>query len=843
MKKDGKKAKKPAPAARWELAPPQLAKACRLEGLGFKTTAELAKTGDLIGQPRALASLAFAIGIRKHGYNAYAVGMPGTGKTSKVKSFLASHAKREPVPDDWCYINNFDDPMKPRAIRLPAGMGKKLAKDMENLVEELRADVPRAFESEDYERRRNEIIQRFQGQRAEVFSELEKWAASKGFNLVQAPGGIVVVPVKDGKPLPPEEYQKLSDEERNSFEERGKDFQDRMSETTNVVRAFEKELKASLAELDREVASLAVGQTIDELEHKYRDTEAVVGHLEAVRRDLLENVDALKATKPQGSEPSSPVEAAAMLQSQSMLDSYAVNVIIDNSESKGAPVVFEMNPTHANLVGRIDHRVQMGAVFTDFRQIRPGALHKSNGGYLVMEVKDVLTQPFAWDALKRGMKNRQVRVEDPFEQLRIFAPTTLEPEPIPLDFKVVLLGTPLYYYLLQAYDEDFDKLFKVKADFDSLMPCSKASVHKYADFVATICQEESLRDFDRTAVARVVEFGSRLVEDQTKLSAQFGDIANLLREADYWAADAGKKIVGAEHVDRALEHKIYRSNRIQERIQEMIRDGTIVIDTRGKKAGQVNGLSVIELGDLTFGRPSRITASISLGRENFLDIERETQLGGPIHTKGVLILTGYLANRFGQRAPLSISARLCFEQSYSGVEGDSASSAELYALLSALSGVPLRQDIAVTGSVDQKGRVQAIGGAIYKIEGFFDVCRAKGLTGSQGVMIPKTNTKNLMLRPDVVEAVGKGKFHIWAIDTVEDGIEILTGMPAGKARKSGTYPDGTLYHIIEERLADMAERWRTFARGGENGRGNEKENRSRRKPGTRSPRSKRSSRT
>jgi lon-related putative ATP-dependent protease len=808
---------------RWRVSPAALRKICRAEDLAFKTTAELTHTRDIIGQPRALASLEFGVGMDKQGYNVYAVGVPGTGKMSKVRSFLEAHAKSGRVPDDWCYVNNFQDPTQPKAIRLPAGVGKKFAADIDRLVTELAAHVPRVFESEEYERKRNAIISEFQAKRAEVFSELEKWAAQKGFNLVQAPGGIVIVPVKDGKPLPPEEYQKLSDSERKSFEERGQDFQQRLSDTTGVIRGHEKEFRRRLTELDHEVATLAVGHIFEDLKEKYKQHKAVLDHLDAIKSDVLDQIDALKAVKPKGTEPSNPVEAAAMLQAQSMLDSYSVNVLVDNSQAKGAPVVFEMNPTHSNLVGRVDHKIHMGAIYTDFRQIRSGALHCSNGGYLVMEIRDVLAAPFAWDALKRSLKNRQAKIEDAFEQLRIFATTTLEPEPIPLDIKVVLLGTPLYYYLLQAYDEDFEKLFKVKADFDSLIPCNRSAVGKYADFVATICHEEKLRHFDREAVARVVEFGSRLVEDQTKLSARFGDIANLLREADYWAADSGRDVVTAEDIDTAIERKIYRSNRIQERIQEMIADGTIVIDTKGKKTGQVNGISVVSLGDLTFGQPSRITASISLGRESFMDIERETQLGGPIHTKGVLILTGYLARKFGQRAPLSVSARLCFEQSYSGVEGDSASSAELYALLSALSDVPLRQDIAVTGSVDQRGRVQAIGGAIYKIEGFYDVCRARRLTGKQGVMLPKANLKSLMLRPDVVEAVKAGKFHVWAVDTVEEGIEILTGMPAGEARKDGTYPEGTLYHRIEKRLIEMAERWRAFSRPPEHAKETNKE--------------------
>jgi lon-related putative ATP-dependent protease len=572
------------------------------------------------------------------------------------------------------------------------------------------------------------------------------------------------------------------------------------------ARSLEKLANEALQKLDREVTTFALTPLIEEVREKYEDCPEVVQYLHDVQNDILDNLALFREEQPAQASPAGmPADP---------FRKYQVNVLVDNSSLKGAPVIIELNPTYNNLFGRIEKEAQFGALFTDFTLIREGSLHRANGGYLVLPVEEVLRNLFSWESLKRALRNAQIVIEEPSERLGFITTKTLRPEPIPLNIKVILIGQPYIYYLLYNLDEDFKELFKVKADFDYRMDRTPEAVREYISFVCTLCQEENLRHLDRTALAKIIEHGSRLAEDQEKLSTLFGDLSDVIREAHHYAVRDQSPLVTAAHVTQAINERYYRSNLVEQRVQEAIARGIIQIDVAGAEVGQVNGLSIIDLGDITFGRPNRITASVGLGTEGLIDIEREAKLGGPIHTKGVLILAGYLSQQYAQDKPLSLSARLVFEQSYSGVEGDSASSTELYALLSALSGLPIQQGIAVTGSVNQKGEVQAIGGVNEKIEGFFAVCKAMGLNGRQGVIIPASNVKHLMLKDEVVEAVRQGQFHIWAVHTVDEGIEILTGVPAGKRLPDGTFEPGTVHYLVDQRLRQFSEKMREFGKEG-----------------------------
>ncbi len=772
----------------------------------FETTAELEEFTEILGQPRAVEAVRFGVGIEREGYNIFALGPAGTGKHSLVRQFLEERAAAKPVPSDWCYVNNFEQPHRPRALRLPPGVGGQLRRDMERLVEELRTALSSAFESEEYRARRQVIEQEFRERQEKAFEELRQRAQARGFALLRTPVGIVFAPLRDGEVIPPEEFQALPETERQRLENEVKTLQEELQNILQQVPLWEREMRERIRELNREVTNFAVGHLIEEMRKKYESLPDVVDYLNAVQQDVIENVrDFLR--QEETSVPSSvesPVPRSLM--GPPLLRRYQVNVLVDHGDSQGAPVVYEDNPSYQNLLGRVEHMAQMGALVTDFNLIKPGALHRANGGYLILDAHKVLMQPYAWEGLKRALQSRQINIESLGQMLSLVSTVSLEPEPIPLDVKVVLLGDRMLYYLLCALDPDFSELFKVAADFDEEMDRTPENQLLYARLIGTLARKESLRPLDRTAVARVIEHSSRMVGDAEKLSIQMRSICDLLREADYWAGEAGRDVIRAEDIQRAIDAQIYRSDRLRERLQEEILRGTILIDTEGEKIGQVNGLSVIELGNFAFGRPSRITARIRMGKGEVIDIEREVELGGPIHSKGVLILSSFLGARYAAERPLSLSASLVFEQSYSGVEGDSASSAELYALISAIAEVPIKQSLAVTGSVNQHGQIQAIGGVNEKIEGFFDVCKARGLTGDQGVLIPAANVKHLMLRQDVVEAVAAGKFHIYPIETVDQGIEILTGLPAGERDKDGNYPEGTINYLVEARLAELAEK-------------------------------------
>jgi lon-related putative ATP-dependent protease len=792
-----------------ELSAEALIRRCDPNSFDFENTAALPSLTDFIGQERAMRAVDFGAGIASHGFNIYALGLPGSGKTTLIRKFLEKLATNEPTPDDWCYVNNFDEPHTPRALSLPAGQGATLRDDMAGLVEHCRQGIPKAFESEEYEREKEQITQSYQEQQNKELEALQERLQQQNFALIKVPGGLVLTPAIEGRPLKERDMEKLSEEERERVQKLREKLEKEVERGLRRLREMEEAMRQELKQLTEDATLRAIGHLINDLSSKYAKVPKVVEYLASVQADIVANVGDFQDEK--GGQAPSLLDLPLPIRT-SPFSRYEVNVLVDHSETQGAPVIVETNPTYHNLIGRIEHHAFMGAVHTDHTMIKSGALHRANGGYLVLPVREVLINYLSWEALKRSLKDRHIRIEELGAQLSLVSTVTLEPETIPLDVKIVLIGNPLLYYLLHYYDEDFQKLFKVKADFATHMERTPETEKQYAFFVRTICEEHGLQPFDRGAVARIIEHSSRMVEHQDKLSTRFGEIADLIHEANFWAArrragdsDGGVDVVTAADVERAIHEKVFRNNLIEERIQEVIAEGTIRIDTTGAVAGQVNGLSLIMLGDYLFGRPSRVTASTFAGKAGVVNIEREVEMSGPIHSKGVLTLSSYLGHKYAQNKPLTLSASLVFEQSYSGVEGDSASSTELYALLSSLSGYAIKQNIAVTGSVDQHGDVQPIGGVNQKIEGFFDVCKLKGLSGEQGVIIPAGNVRHLMLRQDVIDAVAEGKFHLWPVHSIDEGMALLTGREAGEPDENGVYPAGTVNRAVADRLAAMAE--------------------------------------
>lgn len=800
------------------LPPEILRRCCDALTLPFETTDELAQLDDMIGQDRAVEAIHFGIGIKRAGFNLFALGPSGVGKEHLVRMALEERAGQEPVPDDWCYVNNFAEQHKPSALRLPAGRALPFARDMEKLVEELKAAIPAAFESEEYRNRKEVIEEEFKHRHEEAFQALQQKALSKSVGLIRTPIGLALAPLHNGEVIKPKDFEKLPEAERERIKGDLETLENELQGLIGQVPLWEREQRTRLRELNREIASFAVGHLIDEQRERYRDLPVVLQYLNKVQADVIENADAfLRRGMPsemEGQPMRPPMQAG---EDEVLFRHYRVNVMVAHEPGKGAPVIFEDYPSFENLIGRIEHISQFGTLITDFNLIKAGALHRANGGYLVLDARRVLLQPFAWEELKRAIRSRLLRIQSIGQLLSMVSTVSLEPEPIPLDVKVVLLGDRTLYYLLSRFDPEFRELFKVPADFGERIILNEENLILYARLIATIAQREKLRPLERGAVARMIDHAARLAEDSERLTTHLESIADVMREADFWAGEEGRTRIAAEHVERAVTARTRRSDRIRERVHEEIRRGTILIDTKGSVVGQVNGLSVIQLDNFAFGQPTRITARVRLGRGQVVDIEREVALGGPLHSKGVLILSSYLAARYAIDKPLSLNASLVFEQSYSGVEGDSASSAELYALLSALAGVPIRQCIAVTGSVNQLGQVQAIGGVNEKIEGFFDVCQAAGLTQDQGVLIPASNVKHLMLRQDVVDAVAAGKFHIYAVETVDQGIEVLTGVSAGTLDAQGVYPPDSINDKVEMRLAAFAEAARRFARASDKG--------------------------
>lgn len=798
------------------LHPDQLYTHINLSSFDFETTDELSDLEEIIGQKRAVEAVRFGIGIEKAGYNIFALGPNGSGKKALVTQFFEKQAKNDPIPWDWCYVHNFEQDHRPKAISLPPGMGNQFRMDMDQLVEEVRSALSTAFESDEYRARRRVIEEEFQERQEKSLEDIQQKAKENSLTMMRTPSGVVFAPVRDGEVMAPEEFQKLPSEEQEELQKNVEELQQKLQIVLQSVPAWQRELRERVRELNQEITTFAVGGLLEELRNKYEPYPAIIDYLQAIEKDIVENAQDFLKTEdmPGGDNPESQLAMfmARMRQGQAPMRRYQVNVLIDNHDLEGAPVVFEDHPTFQNLIGRTEHLAQMGALLTDFSLIKPGALHRANGGYLILDAREVLLQPYAWEGLKRSLNSRQIKIESIGQMLSVISTVSLEPEPIPLNVKIALLGDRLLYYLLSSLDPDFDELFKVQADFEEDMQRNNDNLKDYARLIATLVRRESLKPFHRSAVSRIIEHTSRLVSDSEKISIRMRDVSDLLREADYWAGERDSQIVEIEDIQKTIDAQIYRSDRLRQRYQENILRKTILIDTEGGKVGQANGLSVIQMGNFAFAIPSRITSRVRMGKGDVVNIEREVELSGPIHSKGVLILSGFLGARYSKDKPLSLSASLVFEQSYSGVEGDSASSAELYALLSAIAEVPISQSLAVTGSVNQHGFIQAIGGVNEKIEGFFDICKSRGLTGDQGVLIPASNIKNLMLRKDVIDAVESGNFHIYPIEHVDQGIEILTGMTAGEPDSDANYPEGTLNEIVQSHLTELAEKSARFGK-------------------------------
>jgi len=797
-----------APRSDHEVPPEQLRRRLDPALLPFRTTADVAPLEGTMGQPRALDALEFGLDIATTGYNLFVVGAPGSGRLSTVRDHLQRIARERAAPGDWVYVHNFAQPDRPRAIALPAGRGRELARDVETFVETAQQEIGRALDADEHQNRRAALVAEVERRAQALRDELEAFASERGFQLRFLPTGIALVPLVDGHPLTPEEGENLPTERRAELETRSQEIHDHLQTEARRLRQVEHEGAQRLDELDRETAAAAVAAVRNGTAEKYAAHPDILEYLHAIEEEMPQRLAEIRE-RPQSSE-ESPLAGLLGGGRRDTSGRYRVNVFIDNGDLDAAPVVIERNPTYYNLTGRVEYRAQFGSMVTDFLQIKPGSLHRANGGFLVLEALDVLSQPFAWEALKRALRSREVTIENLAEQLSFMPTASLRPEPIPLDVKVVLIGTPLLHLLLFQRDEELRELFKVKVDFAPDMDWSDDHVLSYAAFISRWVQQSGLRHFDAAAVARIVEEGARLREDQRKLSTRLLDVSDLVTEASFWAGKAGRDLVTAADVDQAVSKKEYRSSLLEERIRELIDNRTIVIETEGARSGQVNGLTVLDVGDHSFGQPVRITATASLGRGSIESIERQIELSGPIHSKGVLIVSGFLAEKYAQNLPLALRATLTFEQSYDEVEGDSASSAELYALLSALSGAPIRQSFAVTGSVNQHGDVQAVGGVTRKIEGFFHVCKERGLTGEQGVLIPAANVPSLMLSDEVVEAVRQGRFHVHAVRSIDEGIALLTGLPAGERGEDGRYPEGSVYRMAADRLAGYAERLRGF---------------------------------
>ncbi|MDR7483227.1 MAG: ATP-binding protein [Armatimonadota bacterium] len=791
--------------ARHRVAADRVRWTCAPEDLPFETTAGLKIEDSIVGQDRAVRALDFGLSVPQPGYNIFVSGPTGTGRTTYTLSQVTRAAAAQPAPSDWVYVHNFQQADQPLAISLPPGEGTQLRRGIDRLIDELKDSIRKLFASETFEAKRSGLLHSFEQRAGAIWRDLEQEARRLGFALQRTPMGIVTIPVgPSGDPLVDEQLQQLGSAHREELERRARELQESVAEATRKVRTIEREAREALQELERSAVHSVASVAIEPLRQRYADHPKLVRWLDAFLTDVVERHDDFK----EDGEPQVPLPLPLR---RPDFTRYRVNLFIDHSKTTGAPVVFESNPTYYNLLGKVEYRGEFGALVTDFTMIKPGALHRANGGYLILQARDLLLAPLAWEALKRALKSREVRIENIAEQYGLVPTASLRPEPIPLDVKVVVIGGSLIYHLLYLLDDDFAKLFKIKSDFDVDMERTPETILQYCQALGTICHRQGLLPFDRSAVARTLEQSARLAEHQRRLSMRFNDLVDVLYEASAWARRDGAAVVSAKHVRRAIEERIYRSNRVEERIRQLIREGQILVSVDGGAVGQVNGLSVLQLGDYAFGRPTRITARTFVGGRGVVNIERETQLSGRIHTKGVFTLAAYLGGKYAQQRPLSMSASITFEQTYEEVEGDSASSTELYALLSDLAGVPIDQGIAVTGSVNQKGEVQPIGGVNEKIEGFYYTCKALGLTGRQGVMIPHQNLLNLMLNEEVTEAVRQERFHIWAVRTIDEGLEVLTGVPAGAPDAAGAYPEGTLNALISRRLGELGDRLRRFA--------------------------------
>jgi lon-related putative ATP-dependent protease len=787
-----------------ELSPDRLRRRCDPARLGFATTEEVAPPDGTIGQPRATEAIEFGLEIDAAGYNLVATGPIGTGKHSMLERYLEQRAAARPSASDLVCLFSFETPDRPLMLELPTGSARRFGRDSRQLVDEARRRIRDAFESESFGTRRDRIAKDLERRVQEALADLREYARAHDLAVELTPAGLMTLPLLDGKPLPPQQFELLPPARRRSYQTHLKEVESRVPALMRRLRELEREGQERLRSLDREVAQFAAGHLVEELKQRWREVPRISGWLDAALEDMIENLPRLRSAPPPEEALPEPVAERLRRGSDAFFGRYVANVLVAH-EDDAAPVVFAPNATFHELFGRIEYEPTFGAFSTDHRFIRAGAVHRANGGYLVLDALNVLSEPFVWRHLKEALRTRRLRIQNIGAQYTLFPTVTLEPQPIELDLKVVLVAPPQLHRVLYLLDEDVRKLFKVKVDFDVQMPWTEDEERQYAAFIGRHVREHGMRHLDSAAVARVVEEAARGVEHQERLSTRFADVADLLAEANHWAVKAGSELVRAEHIDAAVDHTAYRSNLLEERVRELIADETLLVDLDGTRVGQVNGLAVADLGDYRFGHPTRVTATVSAGDGDVLNIDRESKLSGPIHNKGFLILAGFLRNRFARDEPLSLKASLVFEQSYERIEGDSAAAAELLALLSALADLPLRQDVAVTGSVNQHGVIQPVGAVNAKVEGFYEVCAQAGLTGAQGVLVPQANVRHLMLKPAVVEAVRAGRFHVFALATAEDAVELLTATPAGVRQADGAFPEGSVNRRIDDRLRAMAE--------------------------------------
>lgn len=799
-----------------KLKPSELYTKCDPKKFDFTSTAELEERLSALGQDRALSAVELGVNIKSKGYNMFCLGPEGTGKTSLVKRVLQQEAKNRPTPDDWAYVYNFEEPHKPHAINFPAGKAGDFAKDIDKLIEDFSATLPTLAESDEYKAGISIIKEKYKQHKEEYIRLLQKKAKGKSVSLLHMQVGLVVAPVKNGEVLSPDAFDELPEEEKKSLIEDLNYMQEEIEHAAQDLPGWEDKQRKEVNNLREKFIKIAVKKPIDNLRQKYKGYRGATDFLKNIQKHILENIEEFMPDNENNCTEANEDALTTLLtrmnkQEEDKFAKFKVNVVVKNEKNSGAPIIHLDHPTQGNLVGRVERLQQYGALLTDFTLIKAGALHQANGGFLLIDAHKLLLQPFAWDSLKRALASKKIKIEAPSDETS-FTTISLDPEPIPLDVKVILTGNSELYDMLSERDPDFNDFFKVEADFGVIMDRNHDNEVEYAKLIGSLSKKKHLRSLNRQAVAKVIEYSSRLADDSGKLTAHIASIGDLLREADYWARHSKANQIGKNHIEQAIDAQTYRCDRIKQEMLEQIDEGTILLDVEGKRVGVINGLVVYNFSRYSFGKPARITTQVRMGSGEFLNIEREIEMSGPIHTKGVLILQSLLANRFAKMSPLSLNASIVFEQSYGGVDGDSASSTEYYCLISAISNLPIRQDIAVTGSINQFGEVQPIGGVNEKIEGFFDVCKHRGLTGNQGVIIPRTNVKNLMLRDDVITAVEEGKFYIYAIDNVDDGVEILLNKKAGTMDKNGKFPKGTVNYEVQQGLARYYKSYAHYAK-------------------------------
>ena len=784
-----------------ELSVKDLKDVCNPNLFKFETTKEVVNTSDLIyGQERAIKALEFGTDIDIKGYNIYLEGPSGVGKTMYTKKFLSQKAEKEKVPNDWVYIYNFENPNEPLAVSFPAGQGKVFQNTMEGFVKDVRRDIKKTFNNDDFEKEKQIIKQEFEERRERLLAKLNQKTMIQGFQVKSTDNGVYMMPVLDGKTLAEDEFDELDESIKKEFEERSALVQEQIFQALGEIKAIEREAEKKIDEWQSNIALMTINVHINSIKANYKRNKKIGAYLDNVKKDILKNISCFLAPDADPkSQQSQQMQHMSRTEKEPWLN-YRVNLFIDNSKCQGAPVIMDTNYSFYNIFGGLEYENQYGSLKTDYMMIKPGLLHQANGGYILFQAKEILSNALCYESLKKALTVKELSIENATEQRAGMLLLALKPEPIPLNLKVLLIGNSNIYHTLLSMDDDFRKLFKIKVEFEEDAPKNPENIERLSKFVRSFCTQECLLDLNKEAMARLVEVTSKMAGDKEKLSTQFSEIGEIVGEASVWAKKDKQKIITKEYIQKALDERIDRIKKYDTRYLQMIQEEALLIDTEGFVVGQINGLTVIKIGDYSFGKPARITASTYMGKDGIIDIEREVEMSGSSHSKGVLILTGYLGEQFAQDMPLSLTANICFEQLYGGVDGDSASSTEAYALLSSLSGIPINQSIAVTGSINQKGFIQPIGGVNEKIEGFYQTCKLRGLNGEQGVIIPKQNIRNLHLNDEIIEAVRKGKFHIYAVSTIDEGIEILTGVPAGKKDKNGHFPLGTINYLVYEKL-------------------------------------------